>query len=192
MTKSHLRKNNLISCIFFQKKQKIYPNESADDMKDIKLLNGNGQLDVSNTNENIEPDNDVILNNDCNATDCNENNSQTDIKSDVKDIEMNCNINCAKENSTEVNGDDKVKGDFDNHTNDEKITSVNDSNVSNNKTISVEANMERCDTCRQFINNSDIIYYQGHPQDAVEEFIALTNEKLVLASGTVFLFDKFR
>lgn len=161
-------------------------------MKDIRLLNGNGQLDVSNTNENIEPDKDVILNHDNNATDCNENNSQTDIKSDVKDIEMNCNINCAKENSTEVNGDDKVKGDFDNHTNDEKITSVNDSNVSNNKTISVEANMERCDTCRQFINNSDIIYYQGHPQDAVEEFIALTNEKLVLASGTVFLFDKFR
>lgn len=42
---------------------------------------------------------------------------------------------------------------------------------------------EKCDICGQFLNNSDIIYYQGHPQDAVEEYIALTNEKLVLASG---------
>ncbi|CAD0201424.1 unnamed protein product [Chrysodeixis includens] len=42
---------------------------------------------------------------------------------------------------------------------------------------------EKCDICGQFLNNSDIVYYQGHPQDAVEEYIALTNEKLVLASG---------
>ncbi|CAB3236806.1 unnamed protein product [Arctia plantaginis] len=43
--------------------------------------------------------------------------------------------------------------------------------------------MEKCHICNQFLNNSDLIYYQGHPQDAVEEYIALTNEKLVLASG---------
>lgn len=43
--------------------------------------------------------------------------------------------------------------------------------------------IEKCDICGQFLNNSDIIYYQGHPQNAVEEFIALTNEKLLLASG---------
>lgn len=42
---------------------------------------------------------------------------------------------------------------------------------------------EKCNICGQFLNNSDIIYYQGHPQNAVEEYIALTNEKLVLASG---------
>ncbi|XP_068633744.1 DNA (cytosine-5)-methyltransferase 1-like isoform X2 [Battus philenor] len=42
---------------------------------------------------------------------------------------------------------------------------------------------EKCDICGQFLNNSDIIYFQGHPQDSVEEFIALTNEKLLLASG---------
>ncbi|CAH0715662.1 unnamed protein product, partial [Brenthis ino] len=43
--------------------------------------------------------------------------------------------------------------------------------------------LEKCDICGQFLNNSDILFYQGHPQDAIEEFIALTNEKLVLASG---------
>lgn len=43
--------------------------------------------------------------------------------------------------------------------------------------------LEKCSICRQYLNTSDIIYYQGHPQDAVEEFVALTNEKLVLASG---------
>ncbi|XP_052741577.1 DNA (cytosine-5)-methyltransferase 1 [Bicyclus anynana] len=43
--------------------------------------------------------------------------------------------------------------------------------------------MEKCTICSQYLNNSDIIYYQGHPQNAVEEFIALTNEKLILASG---------
>ncbi|KAG6440695.1 hypothetical protein O3G_MSEX001376 [Manduca sexta] len=42
---------------------------------------------------------------------------------------------------------------------------------------------EQCEICGQFLNNSDLVYYQGHPQDAVEEYIALTNDKLVLASG---------
>lgn len=44
---------------------------------------------------------------------------------------------------------------------------------------------EQCNICGQFLNNSDIIFYQGHPQDSVEEFVALTNEKLVLASGMI-------
>ncbi|CAH2048544.1 unnamed protein product, partial [Iphiclides podalirius] len=47
----------------------------------------------------------------------------------------------------------------------------------------VSPDNEKCEICGQFLNNSDIIYYQGHPQNAVEEFIALTNEKLLLASG---------
>ncbi|CAF4881707.1 unnamed protein product [Pieris macdunnoughi] len=46
-----------------------------------------------------------------------------------------------------------------------------------------DPDMEKCDICGQFLNNSDIIYYQGHPQNAVEEFVALTNEKLLLISG---------
>ncbi|XP_026492162.1 DNA (cytosine-5)-methyltransferase 1-like [Vanessa tameamea] len=52
-----------------------------------------------------------------------------------------------------------------------------------NEKLNILPDIEKCDICGQFLNNSDIIYYQGHPQDAVEEFIALTNEKLVLASG---------
>lgn len=42
---------------------------------------------------------------------------------------------------------------------------------------------EKCKTCNQFLNNSDIIYYQGHPQNSVEEFVALTNDNLILSSG---------
>lgn len=77
---------------------------------------------------------------------------------------------------------------------DEKINNISNSNESgkeltkpvtdinkNNTTQSVDT--EQCDICGQYLNNSDIIYYQGHPQNAVEEFIALTNEKLLLASG---------
>ncbi|CAG9786638.1 unnamed protein product [Diatraea saccharalis] len=56
----------------------------------------------------------------------------------------------------------------------------NEGTITNGKSY---VNTEKCDICGQFLNNSDIIYYEGHPQDAIEEFIALTNEKLVLASG---------
>ncbi|CAK1556371.1 unnamed protein product [Leptosia nina] len=48
---------------------------------------------------------------------------------------------------------------------------------------SKDLNMEKCGSCGQFLNNSDIIYYQGHPQNSVEEYIALTNDKLLLISG---------
>lgn len=66
-------------------------------------------------------------------------------------------------------------------TNDEKHKKNNGLHVNNDVDI-----LEKCDTCGQYLNNSDILYYQGHPQDAVEEFVALTNEKLVLASGKDF------
>lgn len=69
----------------------------------------------------------------------------------------------------------------------------NNNKISNEKTTSIVPDTEKCDICGQFLNNSDIIYYQGHPQDAVEEYIALTNEKLVLASGKTryLLLSKF-
>lgn len=56
---------------------------------------------------------------------------------------------------------------------------------SNNVKANIPDN-EQCDICGQFVYDSDIIYYQGHPQDAVEEFIALTNEKLVLSAGNYY------
>lgn len=55
------------------------------------------------------------------------------------------------------------------------------SNIKNSNNIIPDT--EKCNICGQFLNNSDLIYYQGHPQDAVEEYIALTNDKLVLSSG---------
>ncbi|XP_075978235.1 DNA (cytosine-5)-methyltransferase 1-like [Anticarsia gemmatalis] len=61
--------------------------------------------------------------------------------------------------------------------------SENNNNGEINKKTPTVLDTEKCDICGQFLNNSDIIFYQGHPQDAVEEYIALTNEKLVLASG---------
>ncbi|XP_072949109.1 DNA (cytosine-5)-methyltransferase PliMCI-like [Epargyreus clarus] len=56
-------------------------------------------------------------------------------------------------------------------------------NSSQNEIIHKPNPIEKCDTCGQFLNNSDIIFYQGHPQDAIEEFIALTNDKLILSAG---------
>lgn len=58
---------------------------------------------------------------------------------------------------------------------------------SNNVKANIPDN-EQCDICGQFVYDSDIIYYQGHPQDSVEEFIALTNEKLVLSAGNYYFF----
>lgn len=71
-----------------------------------------------------------------------------------------------------------------NENNEVKEIETEDFNSNNVKT-NIPDN-EQCDICGQFVYNSDIIYYQGHPQDAVEEFIALTNEKLVLSAGNYF------
>lgn len=48
-------------------------------------------------------------------------------------------------------------------------------------------NNEKCRSCGQFLNDSGLLYYQGHPQNAVEESVALTDEKLVLATGKLIL-----
>lgn len=106
-------------------------------------------------------------------------------------------INCT-ETSTEnklcnINMDncDDVRKDY---NEDEKLCKVNCNEINVNKSSKHEdviikqtnnntPDLEKCDICGQFLNNSDILFYQGHPQDAIEEFIALTNEKLVLASG---------
>ncbi|CAG4956224.1 unnamed protein product [Colias eurytheme] len=66
-----------------------------------------------------------------------------------------------------------------NELNDKKIETT----VPEDTMINKNLDTEKCLICGQFLNNSDIIYYQGHPQDAMEEFIALTNEKLLLVAG---------
>lgn len=42
-------------------------------------------------------------------------------------------------------------------------------------------NPERCSICRQYI--TEVSLYNGHPNDSVDEYIALTNEKLMLFTG---------
>lgn len=44
-----------------------------------------------------------------------------------------------------------------------------------------EPNSERCSICGQYI--TEVSLYNGHPNDSVDEYIALTNEKLMLFTG---------
>lgn len=41
---------------------------------------------------------------------------------------------------------------------------------------------ERCNICRQYVDN--VLLYNGHPNKSVDEFVALTDEKLLLFTGT--------
>jgi len=43
--------------------------------------------------------------------------------------------------------------------------------------------LKRCEICRQLLGGPDTCIYSGHPNEAVEEFIALTNPKLSLFTG---------
>lgn len=45
----------------------------------------------------------------------------------------------------------------------------------------VKPKSERCIICRQYIE--EVSFYIGHPTNAVEEYIALTDEKLSLFTG---------
>lgn len=101
-----------------------------------------------------------------------------------------------KQTDHNENGDPDTKNKYNENNNESNnVDSKNENNnadsknENNNETMKsqhaekVIPDTEKCNICGQFLNNSDIVYYQGHPQDAVEEYIALTNEKLVLASG---------
>ncbi|KAF5303293.1 hypothetical protein FQA39_LY10032 [Lamprigera yunnana] len=47
------------------------------------------------------------------------------------------------------------------------------------KTVQVKS--ERCNICKQYTN--DVLLYNGHPNNSVEEYIMLTDEKLLLFTG---------
>lgn len=65
-----------------------------------------------------------------------------------------------------------------------KLNSNNDGNKMNRENNSNNIiNNRKCDICGQFLNDPELLYYQGHPQDAVEEYVALTDEKLVVTGG---------
>ncbi|KAL1124037.1 hypothetical protein AAG570_001807 [Ranatra chinensis] len=42
---------------------------------------------------------------------------------------------------------------------------------------------KKCEHCRQLLSDPDLKLYQGHPHNAVEEFVALTDPKLSLFTG---------
>lgn len=44
-----------------------------------------------------------------------------------------------------------------------------------------EPKVERCAICRQ--NITEISLYNGHPNNSVDEYVALTNEKLLIFTG---------
>lgn len=41
----------------------------------------------------------------------------------------------------------------------------------------------KCAICRQILDDPDLRLYQGHPDESVEEFVALTDPKLSLFTG---------
>lgn len=58
----------------------------------------------------------------------------------------------------------------------------------NNEAVNEEVNLkltktisERCGICKQYEN--EILYYHGHPNNSVEEYITLTNDSLMLFTG---------
>lgn len=42
-------------------------------------------------------------------------------------------------------------------------------------------NNERCGICKQYMDS--VLLYNGHPNDSVDEYIALTDERLMLFTG---------
>ncbi|XP_014281484.1 DNA (cytosine-5)-methyltransferase 1 [Halyomorpha halys] len=61
---------------------------------------------------------------------------------------------------------------------------MNDSKE-NIKTASTKQKVvpKKCEICHQLLNDSDLKMYEGHPHNAVEEYIALTDPKLSLFTG---------
>lgn len=55
--------------------------------------------------------------------------------------------------------------------------------VNNNCSSENNVDLQKCNCCGQFLNNSELVFYQGHPQDAVEELSALRNINLGFALG---------
>ncbi|VVC92167.1 unnamed protein product [Leptidea sinapis] len=119
-------------------------------------------------------------------------------KKPKKDTDVDCigNENCTSlkvRNINDINKDIKVVNNTGDTTNPkESIADENSNEISvsdktfengttENNADKKDPNNEQCNICGQYLNNSDI-YYQGHPQNAIEEFIALTDEKLLLVS----------
>ncbi|XP_013164301.1 PREDICTED: DNA (cytosine-5)-methyltransferase 1-like [Papilio xuthus] len=150
----------------------------------LKITNMFGAKRKRSSSEEEDSDNKKIKCNDSDIIEENEmkkvNKTMDDTNStEIEDKEEDSNEECEKEEySNEKTNNESNCTENDSELKDAKVVT----DINKNCTTQ-SADRERCDICGQYLNNSDIIYYQGHPQNAVEEFIALTNEKLLLASG---------
>lgn len=52
-----------------------------------------------------------------------------------------------------------------------------------------ELKTERCIICRQYLN--EVTLYNGHPNNSIDEYVALTDEKLMLFTGEESCVDDF-
>ncbi|XP_061383762.1 DNA (cytosine-5)-methyltransferase 1-like [Danaus plexippus] len=191
--KASTRDGQLKITSMFAKKRSRSPIESAekDDTKKLKInteshehevfnekskvVNGiNSKSDDVNSQESEETSPNLVsmkLNNERSLVDEDENhNIEAKTVPEIINTMNGCN----------QNGDEMTRDGLENQVHQNAIV---EQDPPEPKPTAKIPDMEKCDICGQFLNNSDIIYYQGHPQDSVEEFIALTNEKLVLASG---------
>lgn len=146
----------------------------------------NVEMDENIVNDVVPIDNDKSVNENLNQKECDENTAKVQALIDI-DVEP------ILEKTNEQGGDilkleqcDNSENNFKTNdtleeTNNNNAKDSDESQIENKKTVI--SDNEQCLICGQFLNNSDIIFYQGHPQNAVEEFIALTNEKLVLSAG---------
>lgn len=142
-------------------------SEEHDVINPKKLKYDDNGIEVDNLN--LSKDNNE---NDCTKTVTNEIHNKSDSSDSVRNT-PNKESNKMSDTETILHQNDLQNG--------ENATNKNDESDKQGEKNNPDT--EKCHICGQFLNNSDIIYYQGHPQDAVEEYIALTNEKLVLASG---------
>lgn len=163
-----------------------------------EIVNDNTKCDITNNNEQshnayVELHRDINSNNSkasLNADLKNNNNTQdqnssseesndSDESNEISDCNMDKldkryrqsnKSNTKTKSSTRKQGNTKR-----NNSNDvNKVRENNSNNIVNN---------EKCCICGQFLNDPELLYYQGHPQHAVEEYIALTDDKLVLTVG---------
>uniref|UniRef100_A0A1B6C2M8 DNA (cytosine-5)-methyltransferase n=1 Tax=Clastoptera arizonana TaxID=38151 RepID=A0A1B6C2M8_9HEMI len=59
------------------------------------------------------------------------------------------------------------------------------------KTLKSKGAPPKCDTCKQLLDDPDLKIYPGHPNNSVEEFIALTDPKLSLFTGEESNLEEF-
>lgn len=69
-----------------------------------------------------------------------------------------------------------------------KLDSKYEETIKEKKSVKKKSNahsgkVDSCSICLQRLSDTDLQLYQGHPSEAVEEFIALTDAKLNLFTG---------